>query len=69
MAQLNVKLADHQLQALRQYAARRRTPVAWLVKDYVSYLLAGGEPVTPPTFDTPSARELASFAQSGGAFD
>jgi hypothetical protein len=42
MAQLNVKLTAERLEALRHYAARRRTPVAWLIKDYVDYLIGGG---------------------------
>jgi hypothetical protein len=69
MAQLNVKLADERLEALRQYAARRRTPVSWLIKDYVEYLLAGGAPVVPPEYELPSSEELAKWAQHGGAFD
>lgn len=67
MAQLNVKLGDQQLEALRHYAARRRTPISWLVKDYIAYLLAGGDPVAPP-LDAPTSRELAALAQMGGAF-
>jgi hypothetical protein len=69
MAQVNVKLSDERFQALRRYAARRRTPVSWLIKDYVDYLLAGGQPVTPPALDVPTAEELAAIAQHGGAFD
>ncbi len=69
MAQLNVKMAEEQLDALRRYAARRRTPVSWLVKDYVDYLLSGGEPLIRPASDMPTARELAELAQHGGAFD
>lgn len=68
MAQLNVKLGDDQIAALRAYAARRRTPVSWIVKDYIAYLLAGGQPVLPPDPDTFSPGELAAIAQSGGAF-
>jgi hypothetical protein len=69
MAQLNIKLNEEQFEALRNYAARRRTPVSWLIKDYVAYLLKGGEPITPPEYDTPSGMELAALAQAGGAFD
>ena len=69
MAQLNVKLANENLQALRHYAAKRRTPVAWLIKDYVAYLLAGGSPVTPPAPDALTSLELAALAERGGAFD
>lgn len=67
MAQLNVKLGDDQIAALRAYAARRRTPVSWLVKDYIAYLLAGGQPVLPPEPDISSA-DLAAMVQAGGAF-
>ena len=42
MAQLNIKLDERQLEALRRYAAARRTPVAWLIKDYITHLVAGG---------------------------
>lgn len=69
MGQLNVKLQDHQLEALRRYASRRRTPVAWLIKDYVAYLLAGGSPVGPAAPETQSGAELAALAQSGRAHD
>lgn len=69
MAQLNVKLRDEQFDRLRRYAATRRTPVAWLIKDYVDYLLAGGQPVVPPLIDPPTSAELAHIAQHGGSFD
>ena len=69
MAQVNVKLSDERFQALRRYAGRRRTPVSWLIKDYVDYLLAGGQTVTPPAPDLPTAMEIATIAQHGGAFD
>lgn len=69
MAQLNVKLPDENLRALRRYADKRRTPIAWLIKDYVAYLLAGGSPVLPPATDAPSSLELAVLAERGGAFD
>jgi hypothetical protein len=69
VAQLNVKLPEARLEALRRYAARRRTPVAWLIKDYVDYLLSGGQPVAFSAADAPSASDLAALAQHGGAFD
>lgn len=70
MAQLNVKVTAEKLAALRTYAARRRAPVTWLVKDYIDYLLAGGEPVTPPNLeDNPKTHEFTALAQAGGAFD
>jgi hypothetical protein len=69
VAQLNVKLSAEQFDALRRYAARRRTPVAWLIKDYVEYLLTGGVPVVPRSVDAPTSAELAHIAQHGGSFD
>lgn len=69
MAQLNVKLSEAPMSALRQYAARRRTPVSWLIKDYIDYLLAGGEPPTIIATDSSSAHELTLWAQYGGAFE
>ena len=68
MAQMNVKLSQEQLEALRRYAARRRTPVSWLIKDYVDYLLAGGKPLTGHEDEAPNSLELATAAESGGAF-
>ena len=46
----------------------RRTPVAWLIKDYVDYLLQGGMPLTPADAEISSAR-LADLAQRSHAFD
>jgi len=69
VAQLNLKLPEPDLQALRRYAAKKRTPVTWLIKDYIEYLLAGGRPVTPPTVEPLNATELAEIAERGGAFD
>ena len=68
MAQLNVKLDDDSLDALRRYSARRRTPVSWLIRDYVAYLLAGGRPVEYSPDEVTSA-DLARLAERGGAFD
>jgi len=69
VAQLNLKLDDEHLTALRRYAERRRTPVAWLLKDYIAYLLAGGEPMRPASPAAPTSGELAALAQRGGSFD
>jgi len=77
MAQLNVRLTDEQIERLRRYAAGRRTPVAWLMKDYIDYLLQGGNPVAPgpvPTLQGPDEEELslgalAMLADRGRAFD
>jgi len=38
MRQLNVKLSAKQYDTLRRHAAQRRTPVAWLIKDYIATL-------------------------------
>lgn len=69
MAQLNLKLTSDQLEGLRSYAARRRTPISWLIKDYIEYLLRGGTPVPPVAYSEPSSDELARLAESGGSFD
>jgi len=67
LAQLNIKLTEHQVNALREYAAQRSTPMAWLIKDYIDYLLRGGEPIMPAPEILPD--ELVELAQRGGAFD
>lgn len=69
MAQLNLKLQDEQLEGLKRFAARRRTPVVWLRKDYIDYLLNGGAPISEINTDLPSLQEMAAIAQHGGAFD
>ena len=69
MSQLNLKLSQDRLDALRRYANWRRTPISWLIRDYVDYLLAGGEPLVPRPSEAPSPTELAALAQHGGAFD
>jgi hypothetical protein len=68
VAQLNVRLNEERLQALRRYALRRRTPVSWLIQDYVDFLIAGGEPVRPAD-EGPTAMDVAGLAQRGGALD
>ncbi len=69
MSQLNLRIDERRLRALRWYAARRRTPVTWLVRDYVDYLLSGGQPIVPASASVLSAAELARLAQAGRAFD
>ncbi len=69
MAHLNVKLPDERLDALKQFAARRQTPVSWLIKDYVEYLLAGGTPVNPYEDTLPTTDEVVERAQRRGSFD
>lgn len=69
LAQLSLKLSPEQLDSLRAYAQRRRTPVSWLLRDYIDYLLRGGAPVTPTLYPLPTAEELTGLAATGGAFD
>ncbi len=69
MAQLNIKIDDRRLDALRRYARRRRTTVSWLLRDYIDYLLAGGTAAMIPGGEIPGATELAEVAQLGGALD
>lgn len=63
MRQLNVKLSEQQHEALRRYAARRRTPVAWLIKDFVDSL------VRRELDAEVRAHESTQLAAHGGAFD
>lgn len=69
MVNLNVELTEAQVEALRRYAAQRRMPVAWLVRNYVDYLIAGGEPIGATSRDYGLNLELAEAAQAGGSFD
>ena len=62
MRQLNVKLSEKQHERLRRFAARRRTPVAWLIKDYVDSLAEHDE-----TRDI-RAHEATQAAARGGSF-
>ena len=68
MAQLNLRLDERRLAALRRLAARRRTPLSWLLRDYADYLLAGGAPIAPGP-DARDGADLAAIAERGGAFD
>lgn len=61
--QLNVKLSQAQHEALRRYAARRRTPVAWLIKDYIDSL------VVRELDAEVRAHDSTQLAAHGGAFD
>lgn len=63
MRQLNVKLTNEQHEALRRHAARRRTPVAWLIKDYIASL------VERERAQAVQAHEPTQLAAHGGAFD
>ncbi len=69
MSQINLKLPDDQLNAIKQYALRRRTPLSWLVRDNLQYLLQGGDPITPLCEDDLPATAIMALAQRGGAFD
>jgi hypothetical protein len=69
MAQLTVDLSDEEWRALGALAADEGRPVAALLREYVAYLLAGGQPVGRPLGESPSPRELAALAQHGGSFN
>jgi hypothetical protein len=69
MSELSIALDSEEIEALRRYANNRSLPLSALVKDYLEYLLAGGEPVTPPAVEAPKAMELAELAQRGGSLD
>ena len=62
MRQLNVKLSAKQHERLRRFAARRRTPVAWLIKDYVDSLAERDER------SDVLAHEGTQVATNGGSF-
>ena len=66
MAQLNVKLSAEALDGLRRYARGRRTPVAWLIKDYIAYLLGGGTPIEAPATEL-TLSDMANLADKGGS--
>jgi hypothetical protein len=68
VGQLNVQLDDRSIEALERFSARQRTPVAWLLKDYIAYLLGGGTPVRLDS-DAVSAQQLGEIAQHGGSFE
>ncbi len=61
MRQLNVKLSERQHEGLRRAAARRRTPVAWLIKDYVDSLV-------DDEAERVQAHDATQAAAHGGAF-
>ena len=63
MRQVKVKLSAKQHETLRRHAARRRTPVAWLIKDYIATLVddqEAGNVRTPEP--TQAAARGGSFA-------
>jgi len=62
MRQLNVKLTEKQHEILRRHAALRRTPVAWLIKDYVDSL------ADEETAESVRAHEPTQAAAGGGSF-
>jgi len=61
--QLNIKLTDTQHEELRRHAARRRTPVAWLIKDYIDSL------ADHQAADGVRAHEPTQAAARGGSFE
>ncbi len=63
MRQLNIKLTERQHERLRRYASRRRTPVAWLIKDYVDSL------IDADADSAVRAHAQTQLAARGGAFD
>jgi hypothetical protein len=63
MRQVNVKLTQRQHEALKRYALRRRTPVAWVIKDYIDNL-AGGDAAAGVR-----VHESTQVAARGGSFD
>ncbi len=63
MRQLNVKLSQKQHEALRRYASRRRTPIAWVIKDYIGSL-AGLDAA-----GRVQAHVSTQLAARGGSFD
>ena len=69
MAQLNLKISDERLDQLRRYASRRRTPIAWLLKDYIEYLLTGGPPVQVAERSDVNGHDVAVAAEASGAFN
>jgi hypothetical protein len=69
MAQLNVRLRDDQYEALHRYAQQRRTPIAWLIKDYVDYLVGGGQPIRVAAEEEVDGRQIGRLAEAAGALD
>ena len=61
MRQLNVKLSERQHEGLRRAAQLRRTPVAWLIKDYIDSLVEGDA-------EQVQAHEPTQAAAHGGSF-
>ena len=68
MFEVTVRLSDEEFAAIQSYADRHRTPIHGLVKEYLAYLIEGGEPVSP-TSEDPGADALAEATERGGAFD
>ena len=68
MAQLHVRLTDEQMQRLQKVARARRTPVSWLIRDYVEFLTDGGEPITPTSYDLPTSEEMLALAAVSQTF-
>src|SRR5438552_1955116 len=62
MRQLKVKLSAKQHETLRRHAARLRTPIAWLIKDYIATLVDDQEAENVRT------HEPTQVAARGGSF-
>ena len=62
MRQLKVKLSAKQHETLRRHAARLRTPIAWLIKDYIATLVDDQE---AENVRTPEPTQVAA---RGGSF-
>jgi hypothetical protein len=50
------------------HTAALRVP-KWLIKDYVDYLISGGQPIAPSAAEAPGSSALAALAQHGGSFE
>jgi hypothetical protein len=62
-------LSDETLNALHRCAQEHKTTASQFVKDYVEYLLAGGQPIGVGFDQGPTNEELARLAQVGKSFD
>jgi hypothetical protein len=69
MARLNVPLTEDEIKEIQAYASREQVPVESLIRNYLTYLIAGGKPVSPEIHDLPSSEEIARIGEHGGAFN
>jgi hypothetical protein len=68
MPQLQVPLTTEEIDLLERYATKHSTPLEDLIREYLSYLLEGGEPVIATATDIPSSTMIASIAAQSGSF-